>query len=107
METALTDNAAAIASANDEFRRAGWGFMLTVGVQGLEDVVGLVEQVRSFSVFTEENDPYGEHDFGSFTWYGEKVYWKIDYYDQTLSGGMSPLSPDCRRILTIMLASEY
>jgi hypothetical protein len=30
------------------------------------------------------NDPYGEHDFGSFELAGEKFFWKIDYYDFAL-----------------------
>ena len=35
--------------------------------------------VQEFSNFTEDNDPHGEHDFGSFTIAGNKVFWKIDY----------------------------
>ena len=63
--------------------------------------------VQEFSNFTEDNDPHGEHDFGSFTVAGNKVFWKIDYYDQQLSGWCDPLSPDCNRVLTVMLAEEY
>ena len=63
--------------------------------------------VQEFSNFTEDNDPHGEHDFGSFTVAGNKVFWKIDYYDQQLQYGAESLDPDCRRVLTIMLAEEY
>ncbi|MGH7157810.1 MAG: DUF3768 domain-containing protein [Candidatus Saccharimonadales bacterium] len=35
------------------------------------------------------------------------MFWKIDYYDQELKYGEDPLSLDCRRVLTVMLASEY
>ncbi len=102
-----TENAVAIAQVNDVFRRSGFGITVTPGVQVLEDLVELIDEIRRFKEFTEDNDPYGEHDFGSVTWYGEKVFWKIDYYDQELKYGEGPLSPDCRRVLTVMLASEY
>lgn len=39
---------------------------------------------------SEENDPHGEHDFGSFRYGGQLIYWKIDYYDKALQWG----SPD-------------
>ena len=96
-----------IARLNDEFRRTTSELFLTQGVQALPDIPGLVTAVRQFDTFTPDNDPYGEHDFGSILWYSEKTYWKIDYYDQALTYGEHPLSPDCRRVLTILLASEY
>jgi hypothetical protein len=102
-----TENAIEIAKKNDEFRRSGFGVMLTAGVNELEDILGLLQEIRLFNEFTENNDPYGEHDFGSIVWHGEKVFWKIDYYDQALEYGDDPLSLDCRRVLTVMLASEY
>ncbi len=37
----------------------------------------------------------------------ETVLWKIELYDQSLSQWEDPLSPDCQRVLTVMLASEY
>jgi hypothetical protein len=48
-----------------------------------------------------------EHDFGAIDWHGECTFWKIDYYDQTLTFGEDPLSTDCQRVLTVLLASEY
>ena len=102
-----TEYAAKVAKINDEFRDTGFGVTLTVGVQALGDVPGLMSLVRTFRDFNEENDPYGEHDFGSLKWQGEKVFWKIAYYDQTLMYGEDPLSPKCKRVLTVMLASEY
>ena len=50
-----------------------------------------------------------EHDFGKVTYDGIECFWKIDYYDTTLTH----LSPDpsdpvvTERVLTIMLTSEY
>jgi hypothetical protein len=65
--------------------------------------------VRGFDVFTTENDPYGEHDFGSVTIDGTKLFWKIDYYDLSLQyGSNDPSDPaQTARVLTIMLAEEY
>ncbi len=101
------EQASKIAELNDAFRRSGAGVVITVGVQALDDVTGLLREVRMFDAFTEDNDPYREHDFGSIVWQGHKVFWKLDYYDQALRYGEDPLSLDCRRILTVMLANEY
>lgn len=102
-----TENAIEIARVNDQFRRSGFGIMVTPGVQTLENLSALIDEIRRFNEFTTDNDPYGEHDFGTVHWYGEKVFWKIDYYDQELKFGEEPLSPECRRVMTVMLASEY
>lgn len=102
-----TESVAEVARINDEFRRSGFGIVVTQGVQVLENLHLLLDEVRRFNEFTEDNDPYGEHDFGTVHWYGEKVFWKIDYYDQELKYGRNPLDEECRRVMTIMLASEY
>ncbi len=96
-----------IARLNDEFRGKGHGFTITQGVQALEDVPGLIGAVRRFNEFNEDNDPHGEHDFGVIMWHDNKIFWKIDYYDQELCYWENPLSPQCRRVLTVMLADEY
>ncbi len=46
-----------------------------------------IRRVATFSDFTEENDPHGEHDFGSFEVAGRKFFWKIDYYDAAMEFG--------------------
>lgn len=96
-----------IAELNDEFRQSGRDLFITPGVQALPDIYGLIHAVQTFDTFTPDNDPYGEHDFGAIDWHNEKTYFKIDYYDQKLEYGEDALSPDCRRILTVLLASEY
>ena len=96
-----------IAFRNDVFRRSGFGIVLTQGIQELPDVVPLLEAVRRFDKFTKDNDPHQEHDFGTIQWGCEKVFWKIDYYDQALEMWEDPLSAKCRRVLTVMLAEEY
>jgi hypothetical protein len=102
----VTDTAR-IAEINDAFRKTGLGMTMTQGVLCLEALPRLLQKIAEFSDFNEDNDPYGEHDFGSLNWYGERILWKIDYYDRKLEYGGDPLSPDCRRVITVMLASEY
>jgi hypothetical protein len=96
-----------ISMLNDKFRKSGFGFTLTCGAQSVQDLPGLLNAIRDYDDFTEDNDPYGEHDFGKLDWNGDKVFWKIDYYDQALGGWENPLSQKCQRVLTVMLADEY
>ncbi len=95
-----------IAQRNDKFRQVET-MSVSQGVFNLNDVLGLIRAVRDYTDFSEDNDPYGEHDFGSFTVSGVKIFWKIDYYDENLEKWCDPLSPDCNRVLTIMRADEY
>jgi hypothetical protein len=102
------ERAEKISALNDAFRKAiPMSATVTSGVYELPDLHGLMQTVRKFDRFTEDNDPYGEHDFGSLEWHGEKVFWKIDYYDQKLEYGKDPLDFECKRVLTVLLASEY
>jgi hypothetical protein len=59
--------------------------------------------------FTPDNDPYGEHDFGSFSYAAETIFWKFDYYDLDLQmHSPDPSDPTVTtRVLIIMLADEY
>jgi hypothetical protein len=83
--------------------------MLTVGVEQLDGLPQVLHAVRSHNSFDERNDPYGEHDFGSFTIAGEQLFWKLDYYDLDLQmASPDPTDPTVTfRVLTIMLAEEY
>ena len=96
-----------IALLNDAFRKSGFGVVLTCGVQSVHDLQGLLKAVREFNSFDENNDPYGERDFGRINWFGDKVFWKIDYYNRGYTAGEDPLAADCKRVLTVMLANEY
>ena len=88
--------AAKIAALNDRFRGMAIDVMITSGVRDtLPDLVGLMKAIEQFDSFSEDSDPYGEHDFGSLAWHGEKVFWKIDYYDRELKYGRDPLDQDC------------
>ena len=80
------ERAAKIAKLNDRFRGMAIDVVITVGVRDtLPQVIELMKAVEQFDTFNEDNDPYGEHDFGSLRWYGEKVFWKIDYLYITCS----------------------
>jgi hypothetical protein len=102
-----------IAFLNDAFRTTfrGGNVTMTSGVDELPDCVKAeaLVQVSKFSEFTADNDPHGEHDFGSFTLVGRKFFWKIEYYDNELQyGSEDPSDPrKTTRVLILMLASEY
>ena len=104
----VSETSAKIAAKNDAHRHSMEGCTVTKGIAAMgEEVNKIFVKVRDFTDFTEDNDPYGEHDFGSFTLSGVKIFWKIDYYDENLEKWCDPLSPDCNRVLTIMRADEY
>lgn len=107
--TAQNETIVRIAELNDAARSNAVNYMATSGVMALDEVTisEIFVGVQDFCKFTEDNDPYGEHDFGSFVASGYKIFWKIDYYDQQLKYGIDPLDPTCRRVVTIMLAEEY
>ena len=48
-------------------------------------------------------------DLALFEHNGQRIFWKIDYYDRSLSqGSEDPADPkQTVRVLTIMLADEY
>ncbi len=85
--------------------------VITPGVAALgqEAVDRIVKTIQVFDDFCHANDPHEEHDFGSFEVDGHTIFFKIDYYDKTLSMH-SPDAADptvTTRVITIMLANEY
>ena len=102
-----------IKTLNDNLHKhlIGGKIVLTQGIEAktYEEIAEIMLKIRDFNNFTLDNDPYNEHDFGSFDYKGEKIFWKIDYYDnnyQFLSD--YPSNPDVtNRVMTVMLASEY
>ena len=98
---------------NDTLRSTlqGGRVLMTSGVQALGEaaVAAALTRMRTFSEFTADNDPHGEHDFGSFDVGGSTFFFKIDYYDPGMEGGSEdPSDPvQTTRVLTLMLASEY
>lgn len=114
-----------IAEKNDKLRKSfvifgshtalvseiGAQIMITSGINNLDSTVRtkILQAIRDFSDFPKGDDPYGEHDFGKVVVDGIDVYFKIDYYDLKLEYGSPDATDDnvTRRVLTIMLASEY
>lgn len=96
-----------VSDLNDRFRERGFNVLLTGGVRSVTDLNGLMEAIRGYSNFNEDNDPWLEHDFGKLDWNGDKIFWKIDYYNEEMTEWEDPLSPECHRVMTVMLANEY
>ena len=102
-----------IRELNDAFRSTfvGGAVMVTQGVEAmpLDQRRSILQKVRSFDAFSDDNDPHQEHDFGSIDEAGVRCFWKIDYYDRkTEFGSPDPADPAVTtRVLTIMLADEY
>ncbi len=101
---------------NDAFRcthdpEANGQLVITAGVQGLgkEIVNTALSALREFDDFTKDNDPYCEHDFGSFEAAEHRFFWKFDYYDLDFQlHSPNPADPKVtRRVLTLMLPEEY
>lgn len=104
-----------IARLNDElrttFNSAAGQVVATADFHALpqEDKTIFLGLVRTFTKFSEDNDPYGQHDFGKVSIGEQDVFWKIDLYDET----MQFASPDptdtqaTKRVLTVMLANDY
>ena len=102
-----------IRGLNDVLRTTGVGgqVVVTSGIAALPPAEGvaIVRAVQTFADFNSDNDPHGEHDCAVLTAAGQRVIFKIDYYDRN----MTYLSPDpsdpeqtCR-VLTLMLSNEY
>ena len=97
---------------------------VTLGFQSLPDAdrFAALAAIVGFSRFDEDNDPYGEHDFGAVyrldtgIWTQERprdektisqtVFWKVDLYeDPDVKSANDP--PAITRVITIMLPSDY
>jgi len=118
----MEKNSEKIAKLNDAFRQSLGSPLVAVNpknqvntTQGIwdcfnnEEISSIFQDIKSFNNFTEGDNPYGEKDFGSLERKGRSIFWKIDYYDNNLEYH----SPDntnpevTKRVLTVMLASEY
>ena len=109
----MTTKLEAIRALNDELRQnltTGTALM-TAGVAalGAEAVARIVKTIAVYDDFCHANDPYEEHDFGSFEVDGQTIFFKIDYYDKALAfHSPDPADPSVtERVITIMLAEEY
>ena len=107
------NNVSEIAKLNDEFgvNPSLGTLILTDGIRSnsREDIASIINKVRNFNDFDEDNNPYGEKDFGAFDFKGKKIFWKIDYYDNKfLFLSLNACKPRLtNRVMTIMYADEY
>jgi hypothetical protein len=96
---------------NDEFRKSmtGGRVVITRGVLALPDLDDILNRVREFCEFNNDNDVHREHDFGALMHADQQIFWKLDYYDLDLQqGSIDPADTSVTtRVLTIMLAGEY
>jgi len=98
---------------NDALRTTGKGgrIVLTGALVHANEVERMVAaaRVQNYTAFTEDNDPYGEHDFGAFTLWGRRYNWKIDYYAlDEMHGSPDPADPAVTvRVLSIFYAEDY
>jgi hypothetical protein len=85
--------------------------VITTGAAALgpEAVALIVKTIEVYDDFCHANDPHEEHDFGAFDADGSRIFFKIDYYDETMTvHSPAPSDPKVtKRVITIMLAEEY
>jgi hypothetical protein len=85
----MTTKTEAIRTLNDELRQnlGAGAALITAGVAALgpEAVARIVKTIAVFDDFCHANDPYEEHDFGSLEADGHTIFFKIDYFDSTLT----------------------
>src|SRR6478609_1955392 len=82
-------NTARIRALNDDLRQhlTGGIAVMTPGVAALgpETVKRIFRTIAVFDHFCHANDPHEEHDFGAFDAEGHRIFFKIDYFDKSLT----------------------
>ena len=110
MSDASSEKTARIRELNDQLRckAAGGRVLITRGIEalGADGVLQVLTAVSRFDDFTEDNDPWGEHDCAILTVDGRRIIFKIDLYEEP-DVKDSNGEPAVTRVLTIMLAEEY
>jgi len=110
---AVANSTQRIRELNDELRQhllSGLAVMTPgVAALGQQAVERIIQTISVFDDFCHANDPHEEHDFGSFEAEGRTIFFKIDYYDKSLTyHSPDPSDPSVtERVITIMLADEY
>ncbi len=118
----MEKNSEKVAKLNDAFRQELDNPFVAVNprnqvktTQGIwdcfdnEEIGSIFQDIRKFDNFNNENNPYKERDFGSLKRKGRTIFWKIDYYDNDMKyHSLDNTDPEkTKRVLTVMLASEY
>lgn len=81
----------------------------------MENIYDFLQTLKDFDDFKkEENDFWGEHDAGAFDYENrngetERIFWKIDYFDNEMKfhSEEKAFPNRCIRVLTVMLLSEF
>ena len=110
MSEGCSIKAARIRELNDQLRckAIGGRIVITRGIQalGADDLRAVLLAVARFDDFSEDNDPWGEHDCATLTVNGHRVIFKVDLYEDPEVKGADGQSVTTR-VLTIMLAEEW
>jgi hypothetical protein len=102
-----------IRALNDQLRIHGRGGMVLVtrGLigRGKHGVLAAYKAIAEFDAFNADNDPHGEHDCAFVEVGGQRILFKIDYYDRDRRfASPDPADPKLTvRVMTVMLAEEY
>ena len=74
-----------------------------------EGIAAIAELLESTRVYEFEPGDGRERDFGSFDFRGQRICFKIDYYDLALEfGSEDPADPSITtRVMTVMLTSDH
>lgn len=111
--TARDKRSERIRTLNDSFRSTfvGGRVMMTAAVAALPSEVKAqaLLAVQTFNSFDKCNDPHGEHDFGAFELAGVAFFWKLDYYNNEMTGGADDpsVAEQTTRVLTLMRSTDY
>jgi len=112
-ETSMTTKTEQIRALNDRLRQklSEGTAVMTCGIAalGAEAVARIIKTIAVYDDFCHANDPHQEHDFGSFEADGHVIFFKIDYYDKSMTyHSPDPSDPSVtERVITIMLVDEY
>ena len=112
MTSTTVSTAERICALNDAFRRTfvGGMIMITAGVEALplDRRRSLLQKVRAFNSFTDDNDPHREHDFGAIDEGGVRCSGRSST-TTARRNWVRPIPPSAvtTRVMTIMRADEY
>jgi len=104
-----------IRALNDQLRRDPYGghgrivATQSVSQRGSGFLAKALDAIAAFEAFTEDNNPYGENDFGSVDVDGVTLYFKIDYFDleQRYHSEDASDAAKTTRVMTIMEPEDY
>ena len=110
----MDSRAITIRQLNDELRVFHTGGKIVMSANlangAIEEIEDIMNAVAAFNDFTENNDPYREHDcaFVEVEGFG-RVMFKIDYYNNDMSAGSEDPSDRSQttRVMTVMLPEDY